>query len=138
MFGLNVPLKCDLSGNLKSMTEFFIFSRVFSMNEDELNNHLTEANSNCTAVKSKLSDLKFNKENTLDCRAFTFVINRLKLLIAAYGTVISEDDPEWKELSSIRQNCERLKCQEVAILRSSIECVLPMMDDGSDNKKEQQ
>ncbi|CAH8498842.1 unnamed protein product [Heterobilharzia americana] len=130
---LNVPLKCDLRSDKKSMTEFFIFSRIFSMDEGELNNQLMEANSDCQAVKLKLSEFKFTKEKSSDYKAFTFMINRLKLLIAAYGSVVLEGDPEWTQLSSVQQNCERLKYHETAILRSSIRYVQRIMDDSDEN-----
>ncbi|TNN17893.1 Histone-lysine N-methyltransferase setd3 [Schistosoma japonicum] len=125
---LNVPLKCDLRGNIESMTEFFIFSRVFSMDKDELNKHLLDVELNCEMVKSKLSNFKFQTEIASECQAFSFMVNRLKLLIAAYRTVLSEDNPQWNQLTSIQQNCERLKYYEIVILHSSIKNIQSIMD----------
>ncbi|CAH8499018.1 unnamed protein product [Schistosoma mattheei] len=127
-FGLNVPLKCDLRGDIESMTEFLIFSRIFSMDKDELNKYLVDSKSNHTIIKLQLSSSEFNKEIASECKALSFMINRLKLLIAAYGTLLLEDTPEWNQLTLIQQNCERLKHHEVNILRSSIENIQNILD----------
>ncbi|XP_018650044.1 hypothetical protein Smp_148360 [Schistosoma mansoni] len=131
-FGLSVPLKCDLRGNIESMTEFFIFSRIFSMDKDELNKCLVNSESNRTIIKSQLSSFEFNKEISSECKALSFMINRLKLLIAAYGTLLLEDSPEWNQLTSTQQNCELLKHHEINILRSSIENIQYIMDNSYD------
>ncbi|CAH8478543.1 unnamed protein product [Schistosoma turkestanicum] len=132
-FGLNVPLKCDLRGDIESMTEFFIFSRIFSMTKDELDKSLIDSKLNCALIKSKLGNLKFNKEIAYEYKAFDFMINRLKLLITAYGTLLTENSPEWNQLTPIRKNCERLKHHEINILRSSIENIQNIMDNIGDS-----
>ncbi|CAH8517056.1 unnamed protein product [Schistosoma rodhaini] len=131
-FGLSVPLKCDLRGDIESMTEFFIFSRIFSMDKDELNKYLVDSESNSTIIKLQLSSFEFNKEIASECKALSFMINRLKLLIAAYGTLLLEDAPEWNQLTLTQQNCERLKHHEINILRSSIENIQYIMDNSYD------
>nr|AAW27901.1 SJCHGC02450 protein [Schistosoma japonicum] len=98
------------------------------MDKDELNKHLLDVELNCEMVKSKLSNFKFQTEIASECQAFSFMVNRLKLLIAAYRTVLSEDNPQWNQLTSIQQNCERLKYYEIVILHSSIKNIQSIMD----------
>ncbi|VDP60155.1 unnamed protein product [Schistosoma curassoni] len=125
---LGNPLKCDLRGDIESMTEFLIFSRIFCMDKDELNKYLVDSKSNHIIMKLELSSFEFNKEIACEHKALSFMINRLKLLIAAYGTLLLEDTPEWNQLTLIQQNCERLKHHEVNILRSSIENIQNILD----------
>lgn len=41
-------------------------------------------------MKLELSSFEFNKEIACEHKALSFMINRLKLLIAAYGTLLLE------------------------------------------------
>lgn len=121
LMGLDIPLTARVSGDLSSMMELFMFGRIFSMDEAELDSTLSNATKCRDPVKRQLSSLKFDLSQIVDQKAITFLINRFQLLITGYGQLVEQETEELKSLPIMRQLCENLKCEDVKILKKGLE-----------------
>ncbi|CAH8439365.1 unnamed protein product [Dicrocoelium dendriticum] len=119
LVGLECPLERNITGDLSSLWDLITFARIFVMDEAQLDHYLLSEDSALSALRMR--SLDFN--SLLDAKSADFLTKRFQLLIMTYGSVLTESDPGFSQLSAMQRNCERLRAQEVNLLRASLQAI---------------
>ncbi|KER25594.1 hypothetical protein T265_06994 [Opisthorchis viverrini] len=111
LIALQSPLTLHITGDSSSLSDAIAF--------DQLDAHLSMTTSALHALRTS----PLCPGNPIDDQAIAFLTMRFELLVSAYGPMVSEDEVGYGNLTPIQRYCERLRVQEVQILRSCIECL---------------
>lgn len=119
LVGLECPLERNIDGDLSSLYDLITFARVFVMDEEQLRHYVHTEESALSTLRMR----SFDSNSPLDTKSSDFLAKRFQLLIMAYGSILTESDPAYSKLSAVQRNCERLRAQEVNLLRASLQAI---------------